>query len=111
MACRNMEVGDIVVVDTSDVNALGIVTEISGDGEKTGGVGMRPKAAGHTEYAYCVASVVPMGRLCRRGRRSGSMTIHGGCTSTARTDMRCRNPIKERVWQGCWRKPAWNAGA
>lgn len=50
MTRRNMEVGDIVVVDTSDVNALGIVTEISGDGEKTGGVGDASKG----RWAYGV---------------------------------------------------------
>ena len=39
MTRRRMEIGDIVVVDARGVKALGIVEEISGDVEKTGGMG------------------------------------------------------------------------
>ena len=67
MACRNMEVGDIVVVDTSDVNALGIVTEISGDGEKTGGVGDASKG----RWAYGI-------RVLRGVRRADGTSMPTG---------------------------------
>ena len=43
MSRRNMEVGDIVVVDDERINALGVVTEISGEPGKTGGAGNESK--------------------------------------------------------------------
>lgn len=50
MGRRKMETGDIVVVDARGVRALGIVEEISGDAEKTGGLGN----ASQGKWAYRV---------------------------------------------------------
>lgn len=111
MTRRRMETGGIVLIDARGVNALGIVEEISGDAEKPVAWGMPPKASGRIGYTYCVVPVMPMGRLCRRIRTSGSTMIHGMCGSMARMGMRCRSTSKVRMWQGCWRKPVWHAKA
>lgn len=50
MGRRKMETGDVVVVDARGVRAFGIVEEISGDAEKTGGLGN----ASQGKWAYRV---------------------------------------------------------
>ncbi|RGW09960.1 hypothetical protein [Bifidobacterium pseudolongum] len=67
MSRRNMEVGDIVVVDDERINALGVVTEISGEPGKTDGVGNESKG----KWAYRIRF------LCGINRVDGALLPYG----------------------------------
>ena len=67
MSRRNMEVGDIVVVDDERINALGVVTEISGEPVKTGGAGNESKG----KWAYRIRF------LCGINRADGALLPYG----------------------------------
>ncbi len=104
MTRRAMRLGDIIVVDGAGLDALGLVVDVSTDPALTKGVAYDGVPAYRVRVLHGRRREgVP---YCPCMGISGSVTIHGMCTSMVRMAMHCR--MCSKVWMStacCLRMP------